>query len=281
LETIAAAFAHGAAAMRFLLRAKPRHDIEALRRTVGFATPLLGALGFGHEAVATIETDDPDALGAALAAVPRGATRTNVARFTATGGKRDVLRFALRELHRVAPQRPEVVALPAGAPFGAVQVDTGGCTLCLACVASCPTGALGDDPDQPLLRFTEDACVQCGLCKATCPEKVITLEPRLDFRSAAAAPRVLKQEEPFACERCGKEFGVRSTIEKITAKLRASHWMYQGSSSRLALLRMCEDCRGIAATEQDFDPYAPPRPLPRTSDDYLRARKDKSEDGET
>ena len=36
-----------------------------------------------------------------------------------------------------------------------------------------------------MLRFTEDACIQCGLCKATCPEKVITLKPQLDFRASA------------------------------------------------------------------------------------------------
>ena len=37
---------------------------------------------------------------------------------------------------------------------------------------------------------------------------------------------------------------------------------------------MCEDCRVAAVTEQDFDPYgAPPRPPPRTTDDYLRERE--------
>jgi ferredoxin len=61
-----------------------------------------------------------------------------------------------------------------GAPFGAIELNVEGCTLCLACVSACPTGALSDNPERPMLRFTEDACVQCGLCKATCPEKVIT-----------------------------------------------------------------------------------------------------------
>ena len=32
----------------------------------------------------------------------------------------------------------------------------------------------------PMLHFVEDACVQCGLCRSTCPEKVIRLEPRLE-----------------------------------------------------------------------------------------------------
>jgi formate hydrogenlyase subunit 6/NADH:ubiquinone oxidoreductase subunit I len=41
--------------------------------------------------------------------------------------------------------------------------------------------------------------VQCGLCKATCPEKVISLKPQIDFRAATAASRVVKQEDPFLC----------------------------------------------------------------------------------
>ena len=166
--------------------------------------------------------------------------------------------------------------MPAGAPFGAVEIKVEGCTLCLSCVSACPTGALSDDPERPMLRFTEDACVQCGLCKATCPEKVISLVPRLDFRAGAASARVLKQEEPFHCIRCGKPFGVKSTIERVAAKLEGQHWMYQDAANRLDIIKMCEDCRVAAVTEEGFDPYgAPARPKPRTTDDYLRERETK------
>jgi ferredoxin len=130
------------------------------------------------------------------------------------------------------------------------------------------------------LRFSEDACVQCGLCQATCPEKVITLVPQLDFRAATASSRVLKQEEPFVCIRCGKPFGVKSTIERITAKLEGKHWMFQGAPQRLDVLKMCEDCRVIAITEQEFDPHAPPRPKARTTEDYLRERDEMERKGE-
>jgi ferredoxin len=177
-------------------------------------------------------------------------------------------------LNRAAPTPVDTVPLPAGAPFGAVEVDGAGCTLCLACVAACPTGALGDDPERPLLRFSEDACVQCGLCQATCPEKVISLAPGLDFRAATATARVLKEEEPFHCIRCGKPFGVKSTIERVAAKLAGRHWMYEASSKRLDVIRMCDDCRVAAVTEDDFDPHgAPPRPNVRTTEDYFRERE--------
>ncbi|MCC6777216.1 MAG: 4Fe-4S dicluster domain-containing protein [Hyphomicrobiales bacterium] len=274
LEAVAATFAYGATALRFLLRAKPRHDVTGLARTMALAEPILQALGFGAGRVATIETDDPDMLGSALRTIDGASAAPRPARFQAIGAKRDIMRLALRELQRAAPTPIDVVALPAGAPFGAVEVNAEGCTLCLACVAACPTGALADNPERPMLRFTEDACVQCGLCKATCPEKVITLRPQLDFRAATAAARVLNQEEPFRCVRCDKPFGVKSTIERVTAKLEGKHWMFKNSAQRLELIKMCDDCRAIVITEQELDPYgAPPRPKPRTTEDYLRERE--------
>jgi ferredoxin len=272
LEAIAAAFAYGASEVRIALRAKPRHDIAGLRQTVGFAAPVLNALGFGS--VETIETDDPDALGAALAAIAPHVPAPRPASFSPFGGKREVLMLALRELQRAAPTPVDVITLPAGAPFGAVEVDKAGCTLCLACVNACPTGALGDDPERPLLRFREDACVQCGLCKATCPEKVITLKPQIDFAAVTAPARVLNEEEPFSCIRCGKPFGVKSTIMAVSKKLEGRHWMYEAGSKRLDLIKMCDDCRVAVISEEEFDPHAaPPRPTLRTTDDYLRERE--------
>lgn len=272
LEFIAAAFAYGAAHMRFLLRAKPKHDIEGLRKTVTLAQAILGGLGFDGARVAIIETDDPDALGASVRLDPPQRPAPQTATFAPVGAKRDVLRLALRELHRASPAPVDVIALPADAPFGTVEVNVEGCTLCLSCVSACPTGALRDDPERPTLRFTEDACVQCGLCKATCPEKVISLKPQLDFRAATASARLIKQEEPFDCIRCGKPFGVKSSVARVLAKLEGKHWMYKDSAKRLDIIKMCEDCRVAVMAETDFDPYGAPRPNPRTTDDYLRER---------
>jgi ferredoxin len=280
LETIAAAFAYGASSLHFLLRAKPKHDIDGLKKTMALAEPILIGLGFGAGRVASIETDDPEVLGATLRTSAPQDPAPSPANFTAIGGKRDVLRLALRELHRVSPAPVDVVALPAGAPFGTVEVNIDGCTLCLSCVSACPTGALRDDPERPTLRFAEDACVQCGLCQATCPEKVISLKPQIDFRAATASARLIKQEEPFPCIKCGKPFGVKSTVERVLAKLEGKHWMYKNSAQRLDVIKMCEDCRVIAMSQTDFDPYGAPRSNPRTTEDYLRERERLKQDYE-
>src|SRR5262249_47633816 len=156
LEAVAAAFAYGASGVRFLLRSRPRHDVAGLYKTIGLAEAILGGLGFGAARVATVETDDPFALGQMLRAIERADAAPRPATFQPAGAKRDVLRVALRELHGAAPAPVDVVPLPEGAPFGSVTVDAAGCTLCLSCVSACPTGALTDDPERPILRFTED-----------------------------------------------------------------------------------------------------------------------------
>lgn len=276
LESFAALFAYGASAARVLRSAKPRHDTSGLSRTLELTEAILGALGLDGERLSQIETDDPEALRAALHAMTPLAPISPPATFLPSGDKRSVLRFALRELQRVAPSRPDIIPLPAGAPFGNVEIDTGGCTLCLSCVSVCPTRALSDDPERPVLRFAEDACVQCGLCKATCPEKVITLEPRLSFARPGA--RVVKEEIPFCCIRCGKPFGVRSTIERVVAALEGRHWMFKDAPERLDLVRMCDNCRVGFVMEREFDPHAPARAPARTTDDYLREREEKKSD---
>lgn len=278
LEAVTGAFAYGATAVRFLTRARPRHDLTGLHRTVALAEPVLAGLGLAGARVATIETDDPDALGASLRAIEAMDGVATPATFSAVGDKREVVRLALRELHGVAPAPVDVIALPEGAPFGTVEVNVEGCTLCLSCVSACPTGALSDDPERPMLRFAEDACVQCGLCKTTCPEKVISLKPQIDFRAATAERRVIKQEEPYLCISCGKPFGVKSSVERVIASLEGRHWMFKDSKKRLDVIRMCADCRVSAMAAENFDPFgAPQRPAVRTTEDYLREREAKGE----
>lgn len=282
LEAITAAFAWGAAGFFVALPARTRHPVDGLHQTLATAAALADAYGYGGAGLGLIETDDPVALRAALDTAPTANIPARPSSFLPQGRKRGLLVQALREFADAAPAGPITapIALPAGAPVGQVRVDAAGCTLCLSCVSACPTGALLDDPDRPSLRFAEQACVQCGLCAATCPEQVITLAPRFAPLAWAAAPVSLKAEEPFACVACGAPFGVKSTIEKIVAKLQGKHWMFAGENNpRTRVLMMCETCRVNVVMNEGFDPSAaPPRPRVRTTEDYLRERAEGGDD---
>ncbi len=48
LEAVAAAFAYGASAIRFLTRAKPHHDVAGLRKTIALAEPILARPRLRH-----------------------------------------------------------------------------------------------------------------------------------------------------------------------------------------------------------------------------------------
>lgn len=273
-EAFAAALAYGAAAVAVLARARPRHDITSLRDSLALARAAAAGLGYGDGALVLVESDDPDAVSERLAALPKApAGRPAPSSFLPAGEKRGLLVQAFRELHRTAPSPADRIPLAAGAPFGAAVVETDGCTLCLSCAAVCPTGAFSDNPDRPMLRFTESLCVQCGLCAATCPEDVIRLEPRIDVAAWDQPKRVVKEEEPFHCIECGKAFGTRSTIERVRDKL-SSHWMYSGpeGEARRRVLEMCEDCRVQVVVNESFDPHDLDTRQVRTTEDYLRER---------
>src|SRR5258707_13302071 len=157
-EVIAAVFAYGGSGAAIVTRAKPRHDILGLRRTVEMSDSIISALGFGAGMVRIIETDDPDQLRAMLDAAPVGVATQKPAGFVPRGAKRGVLETTFRELHLAAPAPVDVLPLAAAAPCAGANLNVEGCTLCPACVTPCPTGALSDNPDRAMPRFTESLC---------------------------------------------------------------------------------------------------------------------------
>ncbi len=274
LDVILGALAYGATRLLFLVPPKREGELAGLRAQLGYADAVLAGLGYGEGRLELLVEADPDAVEELLHGLADPGAPMPAASFRAMGNKRALMRLALQELHGHAPAPVDQVALPEGAPFGRAVVDAPGCTLCLACVGACPTGAFQDNPERPELRFQEDACVQCGLCVSTCPEKVITLEPRLNFADEARRALLVKEEEPFTCIRCGTPFGTRSSIEKIVEKLAEKHWMFKDSAA-VDRIRMCEDCRVVVQFEAKDNPLAGGvRPAPRTTDDYLREREE-------
>jgi len=155
-------------------------------------------------------------------------------------GKRDRLNATLAHLAITGQPSGERHAMPSGAPFGDVIVDNDACTLCLGCVAVCPTPALAGGRTSPELSFREADCVQCGLCEETCPEDAIRLMPGFLAAPKREERQIRKQEDAFPCIRCGKPFASASAIASIKSKL-ADHPYFAGDA--MARLEMCEDCR--------------------------------------
>lgn len=241
----------------------PRTDLTVPERELALAAAILG----GADRLALIDAADPEALEGALYGA--SAAPLDVDPILPLGGRREVTRTAATAVTSAT----EPIPLPDGAPYGAVTIDPDACTLCLACVSLCPSGALGDNPDKPQVGFQETACLQCGICANTCPEAAITLTPRLNLSKEALVSQILHEEEPFECIECGKPFGVKSTIERIVEKLEGQHWMYTNSDNT-KLIQMCDDCRVNAQYHQENSPFRMgERPKVRTTDDYLKDRK--------
>ncbi|MBP2227090.1 ferredoxin [Azospirillum agricola] len=271
-DLFALALAYGCTHVRVLTGPENAGETAGLASQIGLAETALSGLGYGTGRVSAIDAPDPEAVAEELWSLPPTAPH-RAGLFLPMGSKRTVTMLALRHLHAVAPAPVEVLPLPPGAPFGRVAVDTAGCTLCLSCVGACPTGALLDNADAPRLSFAQDACVQCGLCKATCPEAVITLVPEMDFRDGARGAVVVKEEEPFHCVSCGKPFAAKSSIDRIAAALAGKHWMF-ATPEAANRIRMCGDCRVRDQVARGDAPFALGRPpVPRTTDDDLRDRE--------
>ncbi|MGZ3184866.1 MAG: 4Fe-4S dicluster domain-containing protein [Telluria sp.] len=207
--------------------------LQALREQAGLAQVVLHGLGYAGRHIVIADGE--------AGPLPRGEVPARRAAFHILPDKRNTLDFALAHLHAHAPQPVDMLPLPARAPFGAVAVDPGKCSLCMACVGACPSAALQDSPSLPRLSFIEANCIQCGLCVATCPEQAVALMPRLDFTPRKRQARVLHETEPFCCISCGKPFGTLLMVNTMLARL-GQHPAFAAAPERL---RMCGDCRVV------------------------------------
>ncbi|WP_157014755.1 4Fe-4S dicluster domain-containing protein [Mesorhizobium xinjiangense] len=271
-DALAAGLAAGFRAIRVLVDPRKGGELGALEEEIRLMDALLAGLGLESGRIRVLPDNDPDALEAALYAAD---TPGEIARsaFTPVGGKREVARAAIALLASAGAPADEIIHLPESAPYGAVEVDNDKCTLCLACVSSCPTDALRDNPDKPQLRLVEAACVQCGICAATCPEDAIALAPRYNLSAGVMQPVTLYEDEPAECIRCGKPFAARGVLDRVKSELGGKHWMFQ-SAERVALIEMCDNCRLETLSEGGRDPFAmATRQRMRTTDDYVQAEK--------
>jgi ferredoxin len=252
IELWLAALSWGAGGVAVLLTGDEAPQYRAaLVEQMNVARAIVEGLGYRGLRLTLVEAGDVGGLDAGLAALaspPSRVTAPPPASFRAALAKRETLDFAIDHLARHAPVPAEVVPLPAGAPLGAITVDTGRCTLCMACVGACPSNALRDNAERPVLAFIERNCVQCGLCETTCPEDAIALVPRLLTGEGARRTVTLNETQPFHCIRCAKPFGTAQMVQSMLVRL-AGHPAFAGANADR--LKMCADCRVVDMIEKD------------------------------
>ncbi|MFM4856041.1 4Fe-4S dicluster domain-containing protein [Aeromonas hydrophila] len=236
IESWFAALAYGASAVRIALGDDAPASVRALvERELASAAVLLAGAGLAADRIALfnpdVELDKPISGEPTLALLDK----------PLKGDKRENLFAAFDALWQANNGGREPLAVPHGAPYGSVELKEADCTLCMGCVAVCPSRALHAVGHAPGLNFIEQDCIQCGMCEKACPEQAIVLMPRLQpVPEARRAVQSLKAEEAACCIRCSKPFAPASLIRRIQQKL-AGHSHFQNEAAQRLL--MCEDCR--------------------------------------
>ncbi|MFM4812288.1 4Fe-4S dicluster domain-containing protein [Aeromonas dhakensis] len=236
IENWFAALAYGASAVRIALGDDTPESVRALvERELASAAVLLAGAGLTADRIALfnpdVELDKP------LSCEPASALLDKPLK----GDKRENLFASFDALWQANEGRREPLVVPHGAPYGSVELKEADCTLCMGCVAVCPSRALHAVGHAPGLNFIEQECIQCGMCEKACPEQAIVLTPRLQpVPEARRAVQSLKAEEAACCIRCAKPFAPASLIRRIQQKL-AGHSHFQNEAAQRLL--MCEDCR--------------------------------------
>ena len=143
-------------------------------------------------------------------------------------------------------------------PFAMAEVNEGACTLCRACATVCPTHAFMFSGQENALYFKHIDCVACGLCVQSCPENAINLRRELYLEKDALEYQQMVADEMIHCARCEKPYINRKALEAVEGKvLGLGSLLDTFTGNRQKLLRMCPDCRAVAAmweVEQGWEP---------------------------
>ena len=172
IESWFAALAYGASTVRIALGDDAPASVRALvERELASAAVLLAGAGLAADRIALFGAD----AGEPVSGQPAVALLEKPLK----GDKRENLFAAFDALWQANEGCREPLAVPHGAPYGSVELKESDCTLCMGCVAVCPSRALHAVGHTPGLNFIEQDCIQCGMCEKACPEQAIVLVPRL------------------------------------------------------------------------------------------------------
>ena len=257
LETLLLLLAYGAAGVTLTCASsRPAEMQKALRGQIELAEEILRGLHLPAECIRFMVVMPYGAEDKGFLSVKIRADRPTLPDFQApvfclSDNRRTLIRQAVQKLGESGDEKRNIIALPAGSPFGTIIISNR-CSLCMACVGSCPAHALQSCDGTPQLSLIEARCHQCGLCAAACPEEAIERIPRLLLDVEAAEKAVVLHEmEPYNCVKCGNPFASGAMISRIQEKLKG-HWMYN-SDRQIRRLQMCRACRTVdALTTGDY-----------------------------
>jgi len=261
---ILGAFRLGAAGVALVGCQSCQHgERELFLGRVAFARAVLDAFGLGAERVHVITSEAGEEPGA-IEALRRFAEAVGEPPLSWDGrslgavDNRAVVTAAIAAFIEQTRREPGRLPLGTGLPYAFADVEAQGCTLCRSCVNVCPTHAFRIRAEPHSLEHRHLACVACGLCARACPEHVITLRQEVYLDRGALEYQPVVRDEPVAWARCGKPYGNRRALEAVEARvldLPALGDTFAGA--RRGLLRLCPDCRAVAAVlemQQGWEP---------------------------
>ena len=187
IDTWFAALVNGATQVLFAAsRHMPETIQTVLNREVGMAQLLLENLGLARE---TIDVLYLESLREGLPTLVTTSLGVNVG--DVQGDKRQRLYTSLDALASQRSVIETIQVLPSTAPFGTVYCETDKCTLCMACVAVCPTKALHNTGDRPALDFIEQT-----VCNAECAKRLVLNRLYLSLNRSTGIKNLVKMLLP-------------------------------------------------------------------------------------
>ncbi len=161
---------------------------------------------------------------------------------------RSILSDVLGDFIDQTGNEPGRISLSSELPFAFANINESGCTLCRSCANVCPTNAFRFEEESNSLHFKHINCVGCGLCEEVCPENVITIKRELVLEKQSLDYTLVAEDEMINCLKCEKPYINRRALEAVESKLFEIESLKNTfSGNRKNILRMCPDCRTVAA----------------------------------
>ena len=138
--------------------------------------------------------------------------------------------------------RPGRIQVNTHTPVKGMIRVTEDCSLCGACEAICPTGAITQKTveDEFMLFFRHDRCVACKLCESVCPHNALVASYIVDT-DMFGKESTLAKDKIARCRRCGQPLGPMSRIRRLESILRE-----KGHNSKvIESLWLCDKCKEI------------------------------------